>query len=1018
MNTQQHSFLETFGERVTFEHTERVMYGHDVGAIPSLVAPLMGDTTPDAVVQPQNEAELIDLARWAAAEGVPLTPRGKATSGYGGAVPVKRGVVVDFHRMRRVLRVDPGAEEVTVEPGITWQQLDALLAEHDLTLRLYPTSYPASTVGGWLAQGGAGVGSYEFGYFRESVVAARLVLPTGQVSELRDDGLDLVSDAEGITGLISRLTLKVMPRAPIQTAALAVPDAGGVQRLVQAVDAHDLPVWSLSFINPRMAALRNQAPAPEHGDHDQPTLPAAFVALLAFRTEDGPAVRAALPALATVAGAQVLDEAIARHEWEQRFKIMSIKRLGPSLVPAEVIVPLAGLGAALEAWDRSLAHPFALEGMAIRRGAGGRPEVVILGFIPSDQRALSYNFVFGLTLTVLRIAEQHGGRAYATGVYFAGKAGQVLGDERVRKLRDFKRGVDPRSVMNPGKVLGGGLVGTAIGAAGALEPVVRRVGNAVKPEVGERMPEGPVRDIPGDVAWFAYACAQCGACVDDCPQFYGRGWESQSPRGKWFWLREHMEGRAEWDQRMVETFLACTTCETCVVKCTANLPVEPAWLKLRGELIDRQKKMTFPPFEIMAASLKSQGNIWAGYRDRRDAWFPEELRAEHGPEHRSKNVYFAGCTASYVEHDIGIGSVRLLDAAGVDFTYLGERESCCATPMLVAGRWDLFAETMKKNIQAVKDAGADTVISSCPACDMMWRQVYPTWAAKLGVEYGITAKHYSEVVAEKIQEGTFAFPKNDRPPVTVTWHDSCHIGRASGVFEPPRDVIKAIPNVNLVEMAHNRECSRCCGSVLTLIHEPPVAADLGKVRLDEAMDIGVEKVLALCPCCEFQLRVSADRKQLPVEVMDLAHFAADALGFELPDPHPEALRQWAVFEAMIKLMTPAGFAGLMGTMWPEVIDAMPLGMGRMMRAMARVPGALEAMKPLFPALFPRLLPLMMPKLMPTMLDRVAEMVPMPDYMAEQMPELMPKVMDRLMPHMIGDVVPLVTQPMIDYLRSA
>ncbi|MCB0196914.1 MAG: (Fe-S)-binding protein, partial [Anaerolineae bacterium] len=418
-----------------------------------------------------------------------------------------------------------------------------------------------------------------------------------------------------------------------------------------------------------------------------------------------------------------------------------------------------------------------------------------------------------------------------------------------------------------------------------------------------------------------------------------------------------------------------------------------------------------------ASALESQGNIWAGYRDNRSDWFPDELKEAHGPGKKSKNVYFAGCTASYVENDIGIGTVKLLDAAGVDFTYLGEAENCCATPMLVAGKWELFADTMKKNIQAVKDAGADTVIASCPACDMMWRQVYPQWAEKLGIDYDITAKHYSEVISEKLTTGEFQFPENNMPNCTVTWHDSCHIGRASGVFEPPRDVIKAIPNVNFVEMTHNRQTAHCCGSVLTLLKEPQVAHDIGKSRLDEAVEVGADKVLALCPCCEFQLRVSAEKRESPIEVIDLAHFTAEALGINLPDPHPEVRAQWAVFEKMIALMTPEGFADLMGTMWPELIDAMPYGMGPMMRQMGKIPGSLEAMKPMFPILFPRLLPKMMPKVMPVMLDRVKERIPMPDYMAEQMPALMPQVMDNLMPHMIDDVVPLVTPSMIDYLHS-
>lgn len=1017
----QRSYLEgKFGGRVAFGRTERRLYGHDIAEIPGLIKPLVGDTTPDAVVQPVSEGELVELVTWAARNRVALTPRGKATSGYGGAIPVKKGIVVDFYRLSRVVSADPGGLTATVEPGVVWEKLDRELARQGLTLRLYPSSYPSSTVGGWLAQGGAGIGSYEAGWFCDNVVSARVVLPDGTVREFSGADLGLVAEAEGTTGLISQVTLRVQPLEEMEVWAVSCPGAGDVQQLMQSIMDQKLPLWSVLFINPRMAELKNKAPGREHYGHVEDSgvsLPVAYIVVLAFRAKDSPEVGSRLPGILAACHGQRLGDDVARHEWANRFKLMVVKRLGPSLVPAEVVVPLRSLGAFMTEVEDRISQPLVKEGVLVRNGKRGEPEVVILGFIPSDQRRFDYNFVFPLSLTVAAIAGKHGGRPFSTGLYFSGSARAVLGQERVARLKEFKAKVDPGGILNPGKVIGGGLLSLAVKAAGSLGWLLRPMGNSVAARVGERI-GGPVRNIPADVAWYAYACSQCGYCVDECDQFYGRGWESQSPRGKWYWLREYMEGREEWDQAMVDTFLVCTTCELCNLRCSASLPIEPSWMKLRGRLIHEEKRMTFPPFEIMAQATLREGDIWAGYRKDRAAWFPQDLWEKHGPGHPAKAVYFAGCTASYVENDIAMATVRLLDAAGVDFTYLAEKESCCAIPMLVSGKWNVFEATMRRNIKAVKEAGADTVVASCPACDMMWRQVYPEWAKKLGIEYGIQARHYSEVIADKIQSGQFAFPQgNGGQPVTVTWHDSCHIGRVSHVFEPPRELIKAIPGVSLVEMAHNREEAHCCGSVLTLIKDPPVAAEIGRTRLDEAVDAGAAKVLCLCPCCEFQFRVTVDKKKVPVEVVDLARFAASALGHDFPDPNPEVRRQWAVFEAMIALMTPRGFADLMGTMWPEMIDAMPFGMGGLMRAMGKVPGALELMKPMFPVLFPRLLPMMMPKLMPTMLRKVSQRIPMPDYMQEQMPQLMPRVMDNLMPHMIGDVVPLVTQSMIDYLHG-
>ena len=127
---------------------------------------------------------------------------------------------------------------------------------------------------------------------------------------------------------------------------------------------------------------------------------------------------------------------------------------------------------------------------------------------------------------------------------------------------------------------------------------------------------------------------------------------------------------------------------------------------------------------------------------------------------------------------------------------------------------------------------------------------------KLGIEYNIKAKHYSEILAEKIQKGEFAFKGNGQKPCTVTWHDSCHIGRVSSVYDAPRDLIKAIPGVELAEMEHNREWAHCCGSVLTLIKEPPVAADIGKTA---AMGL-FAKMGKTCSGCHEDFRKKKEKK--------------------------------------------------------------------------------------------------------------------------------------------------------------
>jgi FAD/FMN-containing dehydrogenase len=474
LTSAQRSYLTTqFGERVTFDRA----------------ACRSGGAAADAVVQPETEEEVARLVRWAAKNAVPLTPRGRGTAAYGGAVPVRRGVVVSFARMDRVLAVDPEARTATVQAGAVWETLDRELAAKDLALRLYPTSYRLSTAGGWLAQGGAGVGSYEAGWFHDNVPRARVVLPDGTPWELAGPEVELAADAEGTTGLLTELTLRVQPRQELDFRAVACPDAASLEHFIYLIASQREPLWSLTFLNPRMAeaasaAARLGGPGPSEAEGSLApeerlgrslALPAAYVALLVFRATYRSLIDSSLPDLLGPCQAEPLPEDVARSLWDGRFDLARLLRAGPESVPADVVVPLAALGDFCNAVQREITRPLAVHGVVVRAAGMGPPEVALHGFVPSDSPESRRPLDPSLAREVVRMAEEHGGRPYGLGLYFARWATRAMGGHRRNRLRAFKRQEDPHDLMNPGKMFGGGRVETGLHLADWLGPLARAV---------------------------------------------------------------------------------------------------------------------------------------------------------------------------------------------------------------------------------------------------------------------------------------------------------------------------------------------------------------------------------------------------------------------------------------------------------------------------------------------------------------------------------------------------------------
>lgn len=1012
-------------DRIRSDARERHMYSVDIGVMPKLVRPFVNAGLAGAVVRPESEAQLTALIHLCNASDVPLVARGASTSGYGGVLPRNGALVVDMSGWDRVLDVDEKAKTACVEAGAVWEEVDRALAAHGLALRLHPSSYPSSTVGGWLAQGGSGFGSYEYGRFRDNVISARVIMPDGQMRVFSDEDLQtLVADAEGITGIITQVTFHVRTLEETVVRLTSFPDIGAIADAARDIAASALPLWSFTFLNPTSVKLKKELPgrachAFEQEEVDaeiaaEQALPVSYLALMAYPASREAAIEKPLSDIVSLRDGTFLPDADARREWENRSASMRLKRLGPSIIPTEVIVPADELAGVIDEIDDKIAQPFVLEGMF---GADGT--VVLLGYIPHDERAFAFNPAFALSLSVVRIAEEHHGSIYATGLYFRPEAKIAHGPAKLDALDAFKDEHDPRHLMNPGKVFarageGGGGLDRLMGMARGMEGFVRRIANAARPK--ERAIEPARNGISGETALAALSCARCGYCVHTCEQYSGRGWESQSPRGKYLMIRDIYDGRDTWDRAGADTMLACTTCERCDARCQLQLPVEASGMGLRNSIVEEQGMGTFPPFEMMGAALHGEGDIWAGRRLHRADWLPEDVAGKI-PE-QSDILYFAGCTASYVETDIAEATLRLLQDAGLSVAYLGTEESCCGIPMKMAGKDELFAEVYERNVAAARAHGAHTIVTSCPACALVWKEFYAREAEKRGEPYEFEVKHYSELIAPALGDGTLSLPDNALAGHTVTFHDSCHAGRAQGIYEPPRDMLKAMPGLDYVEMAHNREEGICCGSVVTLVGEIETAPVLGCARLQEAVDAGADTVVALCPCCQVQLRDSASKAGLDIEIDDLARVVAASAGYDIPTSKEYATYAWSFFERFIVLMEPENMAKFMERIFPQMTDAMPAHMGPAMRKMAQGSGGRAMMARMMPALFPRMAPGILDKVMPDLVSEVAAYIgEMPEDMAYLMPDLLPQTMHELMPTYIPALVPYLVPSFIGYLKD-
>lgn len=347
-----------FGDRVRFNKVERLVYSHDMGVLPSQVMKLI-NSMPDAVAQPVSAEELIAVTKLANEYKWPLIPRGSGTSGFGGALPTRGGIVLDLIRMNKIIGLDSDNLLVTVEPGVVWGDLQNYLQARGYSLRLYPSSAPSASVAGWVAQGGSGYGSYEFGFCGENIESVDVVLPDGALKTFSKDELKFVYALCGITGIIVRVTVQVNENDEEIVTLAAFDDLRDAVQALQSVKNQRIPLWSVSMSTPAYISLKQRA-----SQHIVLPEDRYFLTMVYPKVRKN-AVESALKSIVLSCHGEIMREALAKEEWGERFYPMRFKKLGPTLIATEVVVPIEGLADFVSGVEKKYKGEFALEGTMI-----------------------------------------------------------------------------------------------------------------------------------------------------------------------------------------------------------------------------------------------------------------------------------------------------------------------------------------------------------------------------------------------------------------------------------------------------------------------------------------------------------------------------------------------------------------------------------------------------------------------------------------------------------------------------
>jgi heterodisulfide reductase subunit D len=367
------------------------------------------------------------------------------------------------------------------------------------------------------------------------------------------------------------------------------------------------------------------------------------------------------------------------------------------------------------------------------------------------------------------------------------------------------------------------------------------------------------------------ACVQCGYCIDVCEAHSQTPWESVTPRGKIYYLSQlDKRGAGVMDgllsrnitlsPEFVDAMYKCTGCGNCEAVCHAQIRLVEFWEKVRAWLV-QEGVAPLSAHKSLANSIAANRNPYKESPQKRDAWWPANVERAAVPD----VVFFAGCTGSYRMQGIAQAGVVVLDRAGVKMNCLGADEYCCTSPALRTGNLSLTAVAAETVVNKADGIGAKDMVMTCSGCYKTVSHDFGNYFAKVGQN----VYHFTQYVDRLISERKL--PLNNEFKAKVTYHDPCHLGRHSGVFEEPRNILKKIKGVEFVEMTRNRMNSRCCGAGGGYKSQfNDFAVNIAAERVRDAEAVGAEVLITSCPFCVLNLSAGAKKIGSKIKIMDIS----------------------------------------------------------------------------------------------------------------------------------------------------